>query len=294
MVDITLALKMKNMQKRYKTFNKAYAIDTLMPLFKQYDGKSDKETVEIDGHCVTIQSQRYDLFKKEYSETGSCKCIECGLEANVFLMQQSMNDTAGSPWHFNLYRIDGESFELFTKDHIIPKSRGGKNEQENYQLMCASCNKKKGQELPTGIPEHEYPVIEGKASQSKTKRRPDLPIEVQVRQSMLSSGITEEMIDSVVPGSTWIRFVDRSVFMLTVHENNGSRIIVTENDSIIKPLTQEWKLSTFCREMKFNKIVSTSKMDINDVYEKLDKRLEMINAEIQKLEAFKKELSGMV
>lgn len=46
--------------------------------------------------------------------------------------------------HFNLYaEKDGES-RLMTKDHIIPKSKGGKNHLDNLQTMCDHCNSKKG------------------------------------------------------------------------------------------------------------------------------------------------------
>ena len=36
-------------------------------------------------------------------------------------------------------------------DHIIPKSKGGKDHIDNYQLMCEECNSKKGATLEEGI-----------------------------------------------------------------------------------------------------------------------------------------------
>lgn len=38
---------------------------------------------------------------------------------------------------------DNDNEVLMTKDHIIPKSKGGKNNLSNYQPMCCICNKQK-------------------------------------------------------------------------------------------------------------------------------------------------------
>ena len=48
----------------------------------------------------------------------------------------------------NLYAIDENGKEvLMTKDHILPKSKGGKDEIDNYQTMCIRCNEAKGNNL---------------------------------------------------------------------------------------------------------------------------------------------------
>lgn len=43
----------------------------------------------------------------------------------------------------------GSTKEL-TQDHVIPKSKGGKNGLHNKQLLCRKCNKEKADTLPNG------------------------------------------------------------------------------------------------------------------------------------------------
>jgi 5-methylcytosine-specific restriction endonuclease McrA len=53
--------------------------------------------------------------------------------------------------HFNLYchkPEEGENMVLMTKDHIVPKSKGGKNHISNMQTMCCHCNSTKGNKSP--------------------------------------------------------------------------------------------------------------------------------------------------
>lgn len=46
------------------------------------------------------------------------------------------------------YRLYSEDGMLMTKDHILPKSRGGNNTIKNLQTMCLKCNQAKGNAIP--------------------------------------------------------------------------------------------------------------------------------------------------
>ena len=45
--------------------------------------------------------------------------------------------------HLDLYGFIDEEEVLMTIDHIVPKSKGGINENINYQTMCKICNEMK-------------------------------------------------------------------------------------------------------------------------------------------------------
>jgi len=99
---------------------------------RKYD--KDKDII-IDGYKVRKNSLRYMTF---YQKGTTCVC--CGRKGSYFKLEKG--DAAGdvNRRHFNLYSDDGV---LMTKDHIIPKSKGGKNNIDNMQTMCVICNEKK-------------------------------------------------------------------------------------------------------------------------------------------------------
>ena len=87
---------------------------------------------------VTIGSHRYQLFA-----TKGTDCVKCGIKGKFFALERGM---ASNPlkYHFNLYGVDKYNNEvMITKDHIIPRAKGGRNILSNYQPLCIKCNQQK-------------------------------------------------------------------------------------------------------------------------------------------------------
>ncbi len=94
--------------------------------------------VEFDGELINMASDRYKVFAHNK------KCISCGLEGQFMAMEKGNTDIS---YHFNMYAIKDGKEILFTKDHIIPLSKGGKKSLTNLQTMCKICNEKKGSKI---------------------------------------------------------------------------------------------------------------------------------------------------
>ena len=73
----------------------------------------------INGVNVKLSSQRYPVFQK------SLKCSKCGIEGKYFAIEKTHGDLIDN-YHLNLYGSNENGEEiLMTKDHLIPKSKGG-------------------------------------------------------------------------------------------------------------------------------------------------------------------------
>lgn len=111
-------------------------------------------TIELHGEQIRMGSARYRLFKENLC------CVKCGIEGRYYAVETSAKrDKKNGGWialrgpsrepHLNLYAINKQGHEvLMTKDHVIPKSKGGTNTDDNYQTMCSPCNNKKGNKVP--------------------------------------------------------------------------------------------------------------------------------------------------
>lgn len=97
---------------------------------------------EFNGHLIKPNSLRYRTFFSK-----GLKCVTCGVEGEFFAVEKNPGDEHP---HLNLYakRNDGSEV-LMTKDHIQPKSKGGRDVLKNMQTMCTCCNMAKGSDYET-------------------------------------------------------------------------------------------------------------------------------------------------
>ena len=99
--------------------------------------------------------------KKEFIE-GTIKAIEKNWEIiNYFLKKGSLpkikkrkrKNLHFSSLKWKIFKRDNftcqicGSQEFLELDHIIPVSKGGKDEEENYQTLCKKCNVRKKDKL---------------------------------------------------------------------------------------------------------------------------------------------------
>ena len=108
--------------------------------------KNSENTIKVEGHDVYTHSLRYMTFYQK-----GCTCVVCGKQGTHFTLDKSCGED-NDRYHFNLRADDGT---LMTRDHILPKSKGGRDHISNMQTMCTHCNKAKGNtyegELPKKI-----------------------------------------------------------------------------------------------------------------------------------------------
>lgn len=119
--------------------------DDVLPFVGKKGTAKREYTIGEKTFNLRMTSLRLRTFK------GNSTCVICGLVGSKMLLEQQ-NDHGGP--HFNLYgegtpsdifmshsaTEEKSGLVLFTKDHILPRSSGGKDFITNMQTMCVICN----------------------------------------------------------------------------------------------------------------------------------------------------------
>lgn len=117
-------------------------------------GKDNHRFLRIDGRVIRLSETAKVVIRDEFS------CVDCGREAEFFGVYRAKNNHKDS-YGVIFFHLENSRVVIHTKDHIIPKSRGGPNHMDNYQNLCTLCNSKKGKEMTATEAKKVFTVDKG-------------------------------------------------------------------------------------------------------------------------------------
>jgi HNH endonuclease len=100
---------------------------------------------DLDGDQINFGTLRLQTFCAK-----GITCRACGLRGLFFVKEK--HRTGERYYHLSLYALKNGQEVMLTRDHIIPKSRKGKDTLANSQPLCFNCNQEKGN---NSLPEEE-------------------------------------------------------------------------------------------------------------------------------------------
>lgn len=95
---------------------------------------------------VVLDGEEIKVTNRLRTYLAGTDCAECGAKGTHF--RKTRQSDQPRP-HLNLYAVNSDGHEvLMTSDHIVPRSKGGKDALGNLQPLCANCNRRKADKMP--------------------------------------------------------------------------------------------------------------------------------------------------
>lgn len=126
-------------KKRYNHGYNIYKKYTINEIFNEIENENSLPDKILYHHKDYDDSLSRVKIIKNLIERDGDKCIICQAKPKYFALGK---DRSGY-WHLDLYSKKNKEHYMYTIDHIYPKSKGGQNSIENYQLLCKVCNENK-------------------------------------------------------------------------------------------------------------------------------------------------------
>jgi len=144
-----------------------FSLDDVIPYILPEDGDRRWFITSEGSYPVKLSGWRLRLHSRGQS------CVCCGLLGTHYWLEENNGGSA----HLNLYGRNDQGHEIMlTVDHILPVSKGGKNDDNNLQLLCEPCNRLKSNRIIT------VPQLRA------LKEHPFLPVNAQLGDWVVLNG----------------------------------------------------------------------------------------------------------
>ena len=130
------------MKKKSNRYNHNYELVkkySIKKIFNILDKEKDLPDKLLYNNNDYNDSLRRAKILKALIERDGSECKHCKERPKFFSLGKDFNGF----FHLDLYTDKESTPYMFTIDHIHPKSRGGANHIDNYQLLCKVCNEDK-------------------------------------------------------------------------------------------------------------------------------------------------------
>lgn len=181
-------------------------------------------------------------------------CPETGLVVKYVSLDMQEHKNGNSTFHYNFY---SECGELFTVDHIIPRSKGGAiNDVKNLQPMIAQNNWDKGNDLPY----HFNQMADKQEIYGKTLQRPIKPKDVRNLSHMGNDLFVKSMRygdlpQDLLPESVKGKYHDEHIVDIKIRSNWG----IDLSDGMIKIIPENKACENFFSEESLGSVVDQIK-----------------------------------